>query len=345
MFARSGRSRELVTGSPLLPARFPLLGFIFVAGLVVVGVVGFMLLEHESLVDAALTTVSAISTVGYSPPRPLHTAGKLLAIVLILGGLVGIALVISTLTEYFVEGHLYGAWERRRVERAIDRLRDHYIICGFGRVGQTVARSLTNVNASFVVLDPNPETIAAARALNYLCLSDDATHDQVLQRVRVLDARALIACADSDTQNVYVTLTARALNPQLLIVARAAFEDARPKLLKAGASHVVSPYIMAGQHMAQLAANPAVADYVDLLFDGSHVGVRIQELRIDGGSPYIGRTIKDLHRTLLQGAFVLSIHRGEERIDDVGPEVLVQPGDRLLVVGSGEELPRLATIE
>jgi len=333
-----------MTDSPLLPRRI-LVGFAFVAGLAVIGIVGFMSIEHESLLDAMLTTVSAISTVGYSPPRPLHTAGKVLAIVLILGGLLGIALVISTLTEYFVEGHLYGAWERRRMDRAIERLRDHFIISGFGRVGQEVARSLTQARASFVILDVNPGTLAVAQAAGYLYVADDATHDEVLQRVGIDHARALIACADSDTSNVYVTLTARAMNPSLLIVARAAHEDARPKLMKAGASRVVSPYLMAGKHMAQLAANPAVEDYVDFLFDGAHIGVRIQEIRVDSGSEFAGQTVKDLHRTTLQGAFVLSIHRNSHRIDDVGPDVTLRPGDRLLVVGGGPEIENLTIID
>ena len=326
-----------------LPRRL-LIGFGFVLVLLVIGVAGFMVLEHESLVDALLTTVSAISTVGYSPPHPLSTGGKLLAIGLILGGLLGIALVISVMTEYFMEGHLFGLWARLRMDKDIGKLSNHFIISGFGRVGREVARTLTQAGVPFVILDISENSLAAARTAGYLFIQDDPSRDEVLHRVGIDRARGLIACADSDTNNVYVTLTARALNPKVFIVARAAFQDAEAKLYKAGADRVVSPYVMAGRTMAQMAAEPLLADYLNLLFDGKQFGVRIQELRVSDMPELSGRSIKELHDTLLGGAYVLAIDRGEERIEHVGPEMVVCQGDRLLVVGSGEQLGKLATI-
>jgi len=328
----------------LFPRRL-IFGFSFVFALVVIGVVGFATLDHESFLDALLTTVSAISTVGYSPPRPLGAAGKILAVLLILGGLFGIALVISVMTEYFMEGHRHGAWARRKMDKRIAALTNHFIISGFGRVGREVARSFSHAGVPFVVLDINTKALGAAQAAGYLYVEEDPSHDEVLQRVRIDRARGLIACADSDTNNVYVTLTARAMNPNIFIVARAAFQDAEPKLYKAGANRVVSPYVMAGRHMAHMAAEPMLADYLNLLFDGRQFGVRIQEIRVRDRPELAGHTVKDVHFTHLNGGFVLAIDRGDERIDHVGPDEVLGDDDRLLVVGTGEQLDKVATID
>jgi voltage-gated potassium channel len=308
------------------------------------GVTGFSTIEHESVLDAILTTISAISTVGYAPPRPLDTAGKILAIALITGGLISSALVISLMTEYFVEGHLLGAWERRRMERGIGKLTNHYIIVGFGRVGREVARQLSHGRQRFVVVDINPEALDGARAAGYLFCEGDPSNDDVLHEVGVSRAKGLIACADSDVRNVYVTLAARSINPDLFIIARAAYADAEPKLYNAGADRVISPYVMAGRQIAQIATNPRLADTLSLLFDGKQIGVRILELRVDDMPELAGRRVGELHKSVLHGAFVLAIDRGEERMEYVSPDEIVGPQDRLLVVGSGDALQKLATI-
>lgn len=329
---------------PRTYGRYLLAGIAFLLLLGAGGIVGYMDLEHESLLDAALTTVSAISTVGYSPPHPLSPAGKLLSIGLIIGGLAGIALVISLLTEYFMEGHLHGDLERTRMERAIDRLAGHYIISGFGRVGREVAHQLTRAGSSFVVLDMTESALEAAREAGYTYRRGDPSEDEVLEAVGVKRAKGLIACADSDVVNVYVTLTARTLNPDLFIVARAAQPEAERKLYNAGANRVVSPYIMAGRHIAQVAAHPRLADTLDLLFDGREIGVRILELGAGDMPGLVGQSVREVHRTLLQGAFVLAIDRAGVRIEQVGPDERIRDGDRLLLVGSGPELERLVTI-
>jgi voltage-gated potassium channel len=243
-----------------------------------------------------------------------------------------------------MEGHLYGAWARRRMERSIEQLKDHFIISGFGRVGREVARTLNEAGVPFVILDVNHEALEVARAAGYRFMEEDASHDEVLRAAGVHRARGLIACADSDVNNVYVTLTARALSPTIFIVARAAYQDAEPKLYNAGANRVVSPYIMAGRTMAQMAAEPLLADYLNLLFDGRQFGVRIQELRVRDMPELAGHSVRDLHTSLLKGAFVLAIDRGEERIEHVDPDMVLGDDDRLLVVGSGEQLGKLATI-
>jgi len=223
-------------------------------------------------------------------------------------------------------------------------LKDHFIIPGFGRVGTGVALTLRDTGFPFVVVDPNPDAVARAAQAGYLYLEADAAHDEVLLEAGIERACGLIACADSDGNNIYVTLTARSLSPNLFIVARAAYADVEPKLYKAGASRVVSPYVMAGRHMAALAARPLVADYLNFLFDGWQIDAQIREVAVDERSPLARKPVRELPNTALAGAFVLALDRNGERIQQVGPDVVVQPGDRLLVVGSGAQLQKLATI-
>jgi voltage-gated potassium channel len=231
------------------------------------------------------------------------------------------------------------------MDRTVSRLRDHFIIVGFGRVGKEVARQLSAARRSFVVVDTNEQPLEDARAAGYAYFPGDASSNEVLSAVGIDRAAGLIACADSDVQNVYVTLTARTANPSLHIIARAAYADAEPKLYNAGADRVISPYVMAGRQIAQIAANLRLADYLNLLFDGKQIGVQIMELRVDDMPEIAGKPVSDLHRTHLHGAFVLAIDRGNDRLEDVAAEEVVRPGDRLLLVGSGAVMQKLATIE
>ncbi|MGH2447138.1 MAG: potassium channel family protein, partial [Chloroflexota bacterium] len=256
----------------LFPRRL-VLGVVFVVLLLVLGVLGFVFLEHESLLNALLMTVLTISTASYSPNHPFDATGKVLVIILIAGGLVGLALAISAMTEYFMGGQLRSAWDRRRMDRAIERLNGHFIISGYGRVGREVARQFAEMDVPFVVVDINPEVIVRARDAGYLYMEADAADAESLAAAGLSRARGLVACADSDMNNVYVTLSARSANPDVFIVARAAYADASSKLYNAGANRVVSPYVMAGRQMAELAARPLVADYLNLLFDGKQIDV------------------------------------------------------------------------
>ena len=230
------------------------------------------------------------------------------------------------------------------MDRAIGRLKDHFILVGFGRVGKEVARQLSLAHRSFVVVDANESALSDASTAGYVYVRGDAADNAVLTAAGIQRAAGLVACADSDVQNVYVTLTARSVNPSLFIVARAAFSDAEVKLYNAGADRVVSPYVMAGRQIAQIAAHPRLADYLSLLFDGKQIGVQIVELRVEDMPQLVGLRVSELHRTILEGAFVLAIDRGEERLEHVLPGERIQSDDRLLVVGSGAAVEKLATI-
>ncbi|HEX8918501.1 MAG TPA: potassium channel protein [Chloroflexota bacterium] len=321
---------------PFLPRNLVLSVALFIVVLVV-GVAGFVL-EGLTPVDAVFTTVSAVTTVGYTPSRPLSSPAKIFATFLILGG-VGTGLyVLGSLTDFLVEGGLHGSWRERKLWRELNKLKDHYIVSGFGRVGQRVATQLTDAGMPFVVVDTNPETIKIAQDRGLLYFEGDATSDVVLEAVGVKRAQALLACSDSDVKNVYMTLSARSLNESLYIVARAGDPDAEQKLYAAGASRVVSPYVMAGNRMAHLAVQPMVADYVDVMVRGHNLGFQIEERVVPHGSPLSGQTVGEIRHGQLAGGHVLAIERDSALVTDVNDDLTVVAGDRVLIAGTPSQL-------
>jgi voltage-gated potassium channel len=329
-------------GSPNLTQihRVPRGLIIGVAALIVLigtGSIGFII-AGLSPVDAVLAAVSAITTVGYFPSQ-LSTGAKLFATALILVGVGASFYVLGSLTEFLVEGGLRGTWRQRRMERDMEQLVDHYIISGFGRVGQRAATQLGEKGSvPFVVVDTNPATIAVAHHRGLLYLEGDATKNVVLEAVGVRRAQGLLACADSDVNNVYVTLSARTLNPDLYIVARAGDPDAEQKLYAAGASRVVSPYTMAGNRMAHLAIQPLAADYIDVVIRGQNLGVQIEERVIPPRSTLENRTVGDIRRRELAGGHVLAVEHDQQLITFVDDTLVLVPGDRVLVAGTAEQV-------
>ncbi|GAC1326077.1 MAG: potassium channel protein [Chloroflexota bacterium] len=320
----------------LLP-RGLVVGLGLFAAIVAAGIVGF-LIAGLSPVDAVLTTVSAVLTVGYAPAGPLSSGAKVFATVLILSGVGTGVYVIGSLTEFLVEGGLRGSWQQRRMVRQMEELRDHFIISGFGRVGQQAATQLENSGIPFIVVDANPSTIAVARNRGLLYYEGDATKNSILEIVGLSRARGLLACADSDVNNVYVTLSARALNADLYIVARAAGYDAEQNLYNAGASRVVSPYTMAGNRMAHLAVQPLAADYIDVVIHGQDLGVQIEERVIPAGSPLVNRTVGDVRKRELAGGHVLAVEHDGELITFVEDDLVIAAADRILVAGTAAQL-------
>ena len=321
---------------PLVP-RGLIIGLLLFGVIVVAGIIGFVV-EGLTPVDALLITVSAVTTVGYSPPHTLSTAAKLFTTCLILAGAATGIYVLGSLTEFLVEGGLHGSWQLRRRDRQLQQLRDHYVISGFGRVGQRVATQLESAGVAFVVVDTNPETIAAAGERGLLCYQGDATRTAVLEEVGIRHARGLLACADSDVSNVYVTLAARAINSGLYIVARAARPDAEQNLYNAGASRVVSPYTMAGSRMAHLAVQPLAADYVDVVIHGHTFGVQIEERVVPPGSSLVDRTVGDIRRSELDGGHILAVGTEDQLITFVDDDLVITANQRILVAGTSAQL-------
>jgi voltage-gated potassium channel len=233
---------------------------------------------------------------------------------------------LSTEALQTTAGHVTGLLEERRRQRVVDALSDHYLVCGFGRVGRQVARDLRAAGATYVVIDRNPESLEAAAEVNAPYLEGEAADERLLQQAGIERARALIACVDSDAENVFITLTARELRPDMTIVARASGEEAEAKLRRAGAQRVVSPYKSSGSEMARLALHPQVAGVVDVAPE-----YRLEEIEVTPGCPGAGRPLADLAGS----AIIAALRRPDGGlVPQPSGETVVQPGDVLIAIGT-----------
>jgi voltage-gated potassium channel len=307
--------------------------------LLVYGTAGYMLLERYSFIDALFMTVITVSTVGFEEVRRLDAAGEAFTISVIAFGVIDFLYTFGVLVELLSSGEWQRHRRARRVQRRLDDLRDHVIVCGYGRTGRQAVFELTQSQQSFVVIEWNPDGLASVEQDRVLNVLGDASNDEVLERAGIRRARALISAVDSDERNVYIVLTARTLRPDLYIVARSSHPDSAEKLRRAGADRVVSPYTLSGRRMAALAMQPAVVDTFDLLVGGADTSMRVEELVVGavGGK---GRTAAELRRS---GAVLLALRSGDGALR-VGPgdEETLRPDDIVVAMGTRDQLTALA---
>ena len=308
---------------------------LIVFGSIAVGTAGYMLIEGWSFSDALFMTVSTLATVGFGEVRPLDEVGRAWTIVLIIAGVGIIFGTIGIVAEAVVTEVSSPRREAKRRADEIAALRDHYILCGYGRVGSTVARELHHGGQRVVVVDVEPSSLDHARRDGHLVVEGDATEDATLRAAGVLSARGLITTIDSDANNVYVTLSARALNPKLFLVGRANAEGSEAKVLQAGANRVVSPYTMAGRRIAELALRPRVADFIDAALSHGELAFSMEELEVRPGGPIEGRTVADLRR---DGIFALAVVTGRGYEANPSDDRRLVAGESLVVSGSSSVL-------
>jgi voltage-gated potassium channel len=319
-----------------------LISAFLLASLLTLGIVGYMLIEGWSLLDALYMTVTTITTVGFREVKPLSDEARIFTVFLILFG-VGVAFYILTaLVALVVEGDLGLALGVRRMKGKIEALRDHYILCGFGRVGEEIARDFVAHGVPFVIIDSNPQATERARKQDYLLVEGDASSDATLLEAGIQRARYLLAASDSDSGNTYIVLTAKALNPALFIVARAGQRASATPMLRAGADRIISPYSIGGRRMALSALQPLVVDFIDTLAAGRHGEQILAELEVSQESGLAGMTIEACFRAC-PGATVLALQKSSGTIQ-VGPRgnAILELGDRLIVLGYEAELEALS---
>lgn len=310
---------------------------------VAIGTAGYMVFFQWSFLDALYQTVTTITTVGFKEVRPLSTGGRVFTILLILCGVGVIFYGLATIVEYAIKAQLSGVFKRRAVKKQVDKLENHYIICGYGRVGESVARHFAAQQAPFVVVDNDPASLARAEADGYLVVEGDATSDEALEAAGIKRAKGVVAAVGSDAGNIYVTLSARVLNPWLLIVARAGSEDTMNKLKRAGADRVVSPYGIGGRQMAVLMLKPLVSDYLDVVTGDGALEFRVEELQLTEKCCAVGRSIQDLSVRKSTGATILAVRRGDTGAFDTNPsaEALLMSGDTIIAIGTPGEITKL----
>jgi voltage-gated potassium channel len=314
------------------------------AVLLVVGTLGFWAILDEDIPTAFYRTVVTTTLTG-EVQQPRSTGGELFTILVLLGGVAIFLYLAGAIAEMIARGVLGDTVAGRRRKRVIDRLEDHVIICGFGRVGARVAQEIQRSGQPFVVLDVNETSLAQAADIGAPTILGDGTDDDDLERAGLSRAKALVASADSDQANLYITLSARALRSDLFIVARASDESAAHKLSRVGADRVVQPYSTAGLHIANSVLKPQVAEFLDIVTTsgGAMPDLRIEEILVSDACGHCGKTIGDLRiRESTGGALVIAI-RKHNGLLDITPsaDVLIEEGDVVLGVGTLDEIEKL----
>jgi voltage-gated potassium channel len=308
------------------------------------GALGYMAIEDMRFLDALYMTVITLSTVGYREVKPLSDAGLWYTMALLA---LGVGMVFYTLVQaaaFLLEGRLVALWGRRSTMRAIDALRDHVVICGFGRLGRAVAEQLAASAAAFVVIDPDPAAQAECEARGWLCVAGSALDDETLAAAGTTRARALVAAIGSDADNVFIALSAREHNPALLIHARAETAEGIRRLRQAGASQVISPHQLGGARIANAIVRPGVVEFLELSDVGTAREIDLEEVRLGDRSNVCGVRLRDLAERGVRVS-VVAIKRGEEALRlQPGPDEELRAGDRVVALGDRENLARLATL-
>ena len=321
------------SGDPEMVAflrRLALLGLL-IAGLLLIGGLAFSTSQGTSFAYGVLWVLDTVTTVG-AIPEPASAGGRALKSIVELLGIGTLFYALVTVAEFFVSGHLGDLLATRRRQRMTDSLSGHHIVCGYGRVGRQVARDLHAARVSCVVVDSEPAIRALAQGAGLSFILGDATEDAVLLQAGLERARSIIACADSDAANVFITLTARVLRPDITIVSRAAREDSETKLRRAGADRVISPYKASGTEMARLALHPQLSGVVDV-----NAEFRIEEIVVAHGCEGANQAISDIRG----GAMILGLRRGQEFHAQPAGDTILVPGDVITAMGTSVGLERL----
>jgi voltage-gated potassium channel len=311
------------------------------AAVLATGTIGYVLLGFGP-VDALYQTVTTVSTVGFREVEPLDGWGQVFTMALILAGVGAAFYAFGALVETVVEGRLNELLGRRRMERSIASLTDHVVVCGWGRVGRAIAAEVVEAGRTLVVVEQDETRL---EGVGHPAVVGDATEDAILRRAGVERASALVAAVDSDAENSFIALSARAMRPELFIVARSRGREAEGKLLRAGADRVVNPQSIGGSRMAAFVLRPHVAEFLDVVMHERTLEFRLEEVLVDEGSPVAGQTLRDSHVRDRTGALVLALRHPDGTFQtNPTPEVEIRSGHIIIAIGTQAELDALGTL-
>lgn len=306
------------------------------------GVAGYVVIEGWSFLDALYMSVTTLTTVGYREVHPLSTPGRIFTITLVLFGVLILFAAIGSMAQLLISGELGQPLRRRRMQRRIDALKNHYVICAYGRVGRAAASEFRQQGTPFVVVEPQVSLVPLMEEHDVPYISADPTQEAVLIQAGIEHAKGLVCAVDSDAINVYITLTARTLNPKLSIVSRSSAPESVDQLQRAGADRVVSPYTLSGRRMAALALQPAVVEFIDMVAVAPDL--RLEEIVVGAGSPLDGRTVGEAtgeRRELM----ILAVKKsGAELIPSPDRDLRLSAGDLVVALGPVPVLGELARI-
>ncbi|MBI1810863.1 MAG: potassium channel protein [Nitrospirae bacterium] len=314
---------------------------IFITCVVIAGSAGYMLIEGWSCLDSLYMTIITIASVGYKEIHDLSPNGRIFTIILIISGVGSVTYALTTIAKIVVEGEIQEIFGRKRLGKKIKELKDHYIVCGYGRMGRIICRELKEKDINFVVIEKEPDTFESGEET--LILKGDATKDENLKEAGIEKAKGLISVLPTDAENLFVVLSARELNPKLFVVARAGEEGSEQKLLRAGADRVVSPYHIGGLRIAHTVLKPAVVDFIEFATKSGNIDLQMEEITVQNNSKLAGLTLDECGIGRDLGIIVVAIKNasGDMKFNPTF-RTAIKAGDTLIALG---EIPKLKTLE
>lgn len=343
-FPKSGKAVRVGRATRWSWARGPGLAVALFLAVTLAGTVGFVIIEGWSVWDAFYMTMISVTTVGYREVHPTSMLGQAWTILVLVAGVTTLFYAASIVMAEIVEGEFYNRFEARRFNRMLDQLNDHFIICGYGRIGAVIADEFRRQGIPYVVVDRDPDRVHAALERGGMAVQADASREEVLRRVGIARARGLIAAVGTDAENVYTVLTARVLSPELFIIARVESEDVESKLMRAGADRVLSPYELGGVQMAATALRPAVVDFMRLATSSERLDLAAEQVDVKANTRFVGASIRDANLRQDFGIIVVAIKRAAGHMEfNPAPEAVIGAGDQLVALGHPDQLKALET--
>lgn len=306
-----------------------------------IGTLGFHLIEGWPWLDSIYMSVITVTTVGFAEVRPPSTSGQIFTMLLIVLGVGGITYTFTAVTNYIIQGELQGIIEERRMNRTIRALKNHYVVCGYGEMGEEVCLELEREGCEVVVIDHDPSAYKAAKDAGHPAVQGDAGMDENLERAGIDRARGLVAATDDDATNLLVVLSARALNSKLNIVARANNAQSPDKLLRAGADRVLFPYSIAGRRLAQMLIRPEVCDFLDVVAHDESLELLLENFTVDEAAELRGQTVKEAQVRKLTGAHIVGLKKDGRVVSGLDAETTLETGDIIIALGTREQVTKL----
>lgn len=314
--------------------------FIVLTVLLTLGTVAYMNIEGWTFLDSLFMSVETLATVGFGTYDPLSDAGKIFTIIYMLFGVILFLYIAAEFAEYVVYTNFGKILGRKNMEAKLKNIKDHYIVCGYGRTGAEITTQLKNCNLNFVVIDKDPDFDDLAQSLGFMYVVGDATEDETLKKAGIEKAKGLFCSLSDDVDNLYLTVSAKGLNPDITIVARCIKASNEPKFKKTGANNIILPYEISGRRMVSSVVKPLVVDFLDVVMHtkGQELELKMEQFELKKGSPFEGQTILSSELKQKMGIFVIAIKRQGEFITNPSPDTILKAGDYLIILGTSSQL-------